>query len=86
MAFGSEIASLLSLGLMPAMMLITRDQVKLLAHDNVVSPAAEAEGRTLAAFDVPATAFEAIVPSYLYRYRKTGQFGRGRPPRESVRP
>lgn len=86
MAMGSEIASTLSLGLMPAMMLITRDQVKLLENDNVVSEAASAEGRTLAAFDVPATAFETIAPAYLGRYRKSGQFDRGRPPRQSVRP
>ncbi|MDB5572670.1 MAG: 3-beta hydroxysteroid dehydrogenase [Hyphomicrobiales bacterium] len=75
LALGSEIASALSLGLMPAMMLITRDQVKLLQKDNVVSPAAQAEGRTLEAFGVTPDAFETIAPGYLYRYRKTGQFG-----------
>ncbi len=80
LALGSEIANTLSLGLMPAMMLITRDQVKLLQNDNVVSQGARADGRTLEAFGVTPDAFETIVPSYLYRYRKTGQFGRASAP------
>jgi NADH dehydrogenase len=80
-ATGSEIANTLSLGLMPAMMLITRDQVKSLQNDNVVSQEAAAQGRTLAAFGIAPEALETIVPTYLYRYRKTGQFGNapGRP-------
>jgi len=43
----------------------------------VVSPAAQAEGRTLPALGVEPTALEAVVPSYLWRFRKAGQF-RGR--------
>ncbi len=39
--------------------------------------AATAEGRTLAALGIEPAALEAIVPSYLWRFRKTGQF-RGR--------
>src|SRR4029077_10099190 len=57
--------------------LLTPDQVELLRSDNVVSPAALAEGRTLAALGIEPAALEAIVPSYLWRFRKTGQF-RGR--------
>jgi len=57
--------------------LLTPDQVELLRSDNIVSQAAQAEGRTLAAFGIEPAAFEAIVPSYLWRFRKTGQF-RGR--------
>jgi uncharacterized protein YbjT (DUF2867 family) len=57
--------------------LLTPDQVELLRRDNVVSDAAAAEGRTLAAFGIEPAALEAIVPSYLWRFRKTGQF-RGR--------
>jgi uncharacterized protein YbjT (DUF2867 family) len=57
--------------------LLTPDQVELLRTDNVVSPAAVAEGRTLAALGIEPAAMEAIVPSYLWRFRKTGQF-RGR--------
>jgi uncharacterized protein YbjT (DUF2867 family) len=57
--------------------LLTPDQVELLRADNVVSPAAQAEGRTLPALGVEPTALEAVVPSYLWRFRKAGQF-RGR--------
>jgi uncharacterized protein YbjT (DUF2867 family) len=57
--------------------LLTPDQVELLRTDNVVSDAARAEGRTIEALGVEPTAMEAIVPSYLWRFRKTGQF-RGR--------
>jgi len=71
------------LQLMPALSfgrfepLLTPDQVELLRSDNIVSAAAQAEGRTLEALGINAAAFEAIVPSYLWRFRKTGQF-RGR--------
>jgi NADH dehydrogenase len=54
--------------------LLTPDQVELLKSDNVVSAKAEAEGRTLAAFGLEPTAIESIVPTYLWRFRKTGQF------------
>jgi uncharacterized protein YbjT (DUF2867 family) len=54
--------------------LLTPDQVELLRQDNVVSPLAEAEGRTFQAIGIKPTAMEAIVPSYLWRFRKAGQF------------
>ena len=54
--------------------LLTPDQVELLRHDNVVSDAAEREGRTLEALGVDPVTMAAIVPSYLWRFRKTGQF------------
>ena len=54
--------------------LLTPDQVELLRFDNVVPSAASAEGRTLAAFGIEPAAMDAIVPSYLWRFRKTGQF------------
>jgi uncharacterized protein YbjT (DUF2867 family) len=57
--------------------LLTPDQVELLRSDNVVSPAALTEGRTIQALGIEPAALEAIVPSYLWRFRKTGQF-RGR--------
>jgi NADH dehydrogenase len=56
--------------------LLTPDQVKLLRVDNVVSQQAERECRTLAAFGIAPTTIEAIVPNYLWRFRKYGQFGR----------
>jgi NADH dehydrogenase len=54
------------------------DQVDLLKSDNVVSGEAEADGRTLAGLGIEPTAMESIVPSYLWRFRKTGQFKAGR--------
>jgi NADH dehydrogenase len=54
--------------------LLTRDQVELLRTDNVVSEAARAEGRTLEGLGIVPRSAEAIVPSYLWRFRKTGQF------------
>jgi len=53
---------------------LTPDQVELLRVDNVVSEAASAEGRTLQGLGITPEPIEAIVPSYLWRFRKTGQF------------
>lgn len=74
----AEIADTLLLGALPKMMVITRDQVRLLRSDNVVSAEAIASGRTLQGLGIEPSALESIVPSYLYRFRKTGQFDRGR--------
>ena len=74
LAFVTGIIRKLSLGLFPEMLAITSDQVKLLRSDNIVSPHAEAEGRTLRGLGIAPEPFETFVPSYLYRYRKTGQF------------
>jgi len=54
--------------------LLTRDQVELLRSDNVVSDSARAESRTLEGLGIVPRSVEAIVPSYLWRFRKTGQF------------
>jgi uncharacterized protein YbjT (DUF2867 family) len=54
---------------------LTPDQVELLRGDIVVSEAAKAEGRTLEALGINPVTMETIVPSYLWRFRKTGQFG-----------
>lgn len=56
--------------------LLTPDQVELLKHDNVVSEAAATEGRTLTGLGIEPRSVEAIVPSYLWRYRTSGQFRR----------
>lgn len=53
---------------------LTPDQVELLRYDNVVSDAARTEGRTIEAFGIEPDTMEAIVPAYLWRFRKTGQF------------
>jgi NADH dehydrogenase len=53
---------------------ITPDQVELLKRDNVVSEDAKRDRRTLEGIGVAPESIEAIVPSYLWRFRKTGQF------------
>lgn len=60
--------------IMPTPML-TPDQVELLRTDNVVSQEAIAQQRTLQGLGITTPEpIEAIVPSYLWRFRKTGQF------------
>ena len=53
---------------------ITPDQVELLKRDNVVSDDARRDGRTLEGLGMIPESIAAIVPSYLWRFRKTGQF------------
>lgn len=53
---------------------LTPDQVEMLRTDNVVSDAAKAAGRTLEGLGITPDSLEAVAPSYLWRYRKTGQF------------
>jgi NADH dehydrogenase len=59
---------------------LTADQVAQLTVDNVVSPPAIAAGRTLDGLRIRPTAIEVVVPSYLYQYRRTGQFDQAVPP------
>ena len=49
---------------------ITADQVALLQRDNVADPVLPG----LAALGVTPTALEAVLPTYLWKYRKGGQF------------
>jgi NADH dehydrogenase len=69
MAFGFDAVQALSLGLIRNGVL-TRDQVRNLAHDNVVSEGA----RTLADLGITPTALGAVLPEYLWRYRPSGQY------------
>jgi NADH dehydrogenase len=71
--FAAKIEALL-LQFAPPPFTLTPDQVELLRTDNVVSGAAKANGRTFAAFGVTPEPIETIVPTYLWRFRKTGQF------------
>ncbi|WP_054144103.1 complex I NDUFA9 subunit family protein [Bosea sp. AAP35] len=73
-----ETVDLLSLGLLPDVLKLTRDQVTLLESDNVVSAEAVAQGRSFEALGIEPASVEAIVPSYLWRFRKTGQFDTAR--------
>jgi NADH dehydrogenase len=68
-------ASLLDLGQtltggLVANSVLTRDQVRLLGHDNVVSPGA----RGFAELGIVPTDMDAILESYLYVFRPHGQF------------
>ncbi|HTQ13690.1 MAG TPA: complex I NDUFA9 subunit family protein [Rhizomicrobium sp.] len=50
--------------------LLTPDQVKFLRTDNVVAPGA----RTLADLGIAPDSLEAVLPSYLWRFRPKGQY------------
>lgn len=68
MGFGFDMANKLSLGLIPAA--ITRDQVKNLAVDNIVS----GDHSGLADLGIKPTSLEAVLPDYLWRFRPSGQY------------
>jgi uncharacterized protein YbjT (DUF2867 family) len=53
---------------------ITPDQVEMLKRDNVVSDDAKRDGRTLEGLGITPETMDAIVPGYLWRFRKAGQF------------
>ena len=53
---------------------LTPDQVDMLKADNVVSAAAYEEGRTLEGLGTIPNSMASVVPDYLWRFRKTGQF------------
>ncbi len=59
--------------------LLTNDQVTQLQSDNVVSDEAIKEGRTFAATGITPRTIGAILPSYLWRFRATGQFDQRKP-------
>lgn len=69
--------------MMPGTPLITEDQVRLLRHDNVVSEAAVEEGRTLEGIGIAGATIEAILPTYLWRFRRTGQFRKHDTPKDT---
>lgn len=69
MAFGFDLTQKVLMGLIENKVL-TRDQVKLLREDNVVAD----DARTLSDLGIKATNTASILPSYLWRYRPTGQF------------
>ena len=73
-AFALELVNKLSLGLWPDWLTVTRDQIKMLQLDNIMSASAVSGGRSLQGLGIAPVSIEAVVPSYLYRFRKTGQF------------
>ncbi len=68
MAFGFDMVSLLSGGLIPAQ--ITPDQVRSLRVDNTVAP----DARGFADLGITPTAMSAVLPEYLWCYRPSGQY------------
>jgi len=70
----TSLASHATFGRFPKMLTMSRDQVDLLALDNLVSPKAEAESRVLRGLGVTPQAPDAILATYLVRFRRTGQY------------
>ena len=68
MGWSLELASKLSLGIIPAM--VTRDQVRNLRNDNVVSEGA----KTLADLGIEPVTMASVLPDYLWRFRPSGQY------------
>jgi uncharacterized protein YbjT (DUF2867 family) len=56
--------------------LLTPDQVKLLHGNNVVSDRAVQEGRNFAGLGIDPISMVSVVPSYLWRFRRSGQFAK----------
>lgn len=55
---------------------LTADQVELLHKDNVVSAAAEQEGRTLRGLGIAPVLIASVLPNYTVHFRPQGQFTR----------
>ena len=68
MGFVFDMTHTVSFGLIPAQ--ITCDQVRNLRNDNIVSEGAKG----LADLGIKATALEAVLPDYLWRFRPSGQY------------
>jgi len=69
MAFGFDMLQAVTFGLVKNGM-ITRDQVKNLAHDNVVGEA----DKTFADLGIEPTSMSSVLPEYLWRFRPSGQY------------
>lgn len=69
MAFGCDLFQKVLMGLVENTVL-TRDQVRLLRSDNVVSEGAKA----LADLEITPTSMATVLPTYLWRYRPSGQY------------
>ena len=73
--WAAKLGALLTVPLPNGLRPLTVDQIRMLQSDNVVSQAAQAEGRVLAGLGIehPHT-MEAVVPGYLERFQPHGQF------------
>ena len=73
--WAAKLGALLTLPLPNALRPLTVDQVRMLQADNVVSDAAQNEGRTLQGLGILGPhAIDTIVPVYLEQYKAKGQF------------
>jgi len=68
MGFAFDLASTISGGLIPAQ--ITRDQVRNLRRDNVVS----GDQKGFGDLGITPVSMEAVLPEYLWRFRPSGQY------------
>jgi hypothetical protein len=68
MAFSFEMGSKLTFGLGPVP--VTRDQVKNLGVDNVVSQ----DVKSFADLGIEPVAMQVVLPEYLWRFRPSGQY------------
>ena len=69
MAFGFDMVQAVSFGLISNGVL-TRDQLRNLARDNVVTEGA----KTLADLDIRPVSAESVLPDYLWKFRPSGQY------------
>ena len=69
MAFGFDMMQVMSFGMITNGVL-TRDQVRNLAHDNVVAEGAGGFGD----LGIIPTAMQSVLPDYLWRFRPSGQY------------
>jgi NADH dehydrogenase len=67
--FGLDMAQAVAMGLFHNFIL-TRDQVRLLKSDTIVSKGA----KTLADFGIQATPYKTVIPGYLWRFRPAGEY------------
>ena len=67
-AWGFDMVQKLSFGLVPS--LLSRDQVKALRVDNVVSE----DAKTFADLGISPKSMEVMLPDYLWRFRESGQY------------
>lgn len=58
--------------------LLTPDMVRLMSRPSIVSRRAASDGRTFEAFGIRPIALEAVLPTYLMRFRARGQFSNPR--------
>ncbi len=68
------------LGILPFKPLVTGDQIELLGIDNVVSDEARKDKRTFAAFGIAPQSMDEVLPTYMWRFRRHGEFDRDNKP------